>query len=394
MTKILLSLVFFSSLFVFHGHAAEPSPLQLDQTVVMSDLETPWDLAFTADGVLFFTEKCRGLSVRRTDGSVKRLFGTAGSALVATDFFCAGQTGMHGIALDPDFANNRYLYVYMVARQESIRTNRVVRLTVAADYTSVSDRTDLVKDIPFKDAGNHWGEAGAHSGGRIRFGPDGYLYITTGDNHNGTLPQDLSKLGGKVLRVTSTGQAAPGNNMPEGADPRIFTFGHRNVQGITFHPENGRPFISEHGPGHSDEVTALIPGGNGGWDPQPEVGVVCADNYCGYISNKASGEPTPMTDLEKFPNAMPPVWVQKDSQGMGPCTFVTGPQWKEWSGRLLVSSMAAKSLSVLAVSAEGKLQSETTAKLPQQRMRSLVLGPDGALYVATDEGQIWRVTPR
>jgi aldose sugar dehydrogenase len=274
------------------------------------------------------------------------------------------------------------------------RTNRVVRLTVDSDYTTVANRLDIITDIPYKNVGNSWSGAGIHSGGRIRFGPDGFLYVTTGDNHNGLLPQDLTQLGGKVLRVDRHGNAAPGNNTPAGGDPRIFTYGHRNVQGIAFHPTTGQPYIAEHGPGHSDEVTALVAGGNGGWDPKPEAGVSCADNYCGYISNKPDGTPTPMTDTTKFPNAMRPILVLNNSQGMGPCTFLTGSQWEGWNGRLVVGIMAVQRLDILQLDSRGVLVGTTTADLPAERMRSVVQGPDGNLYVATDGGKIWQVTPQ
>ena len=242
---------------------------KLTRTVVMTGLRDPWDIAFTPDGVMLFTEKCRGVSARLADGKTVRLFGTRGSALVAEDLFCRGQSGVHGIAVDPDFANGtRDIYVFMASNLRTPSTNRVVRLTVSADYTSVGARTDIIEDIAYKDAANGAGSAGAHSGGRIRFGPDRFLFVTTGDNHNATLPQDLKRLGGKVLRVNRDGTAAPGNNTPAGGDPRIFTYGHRNVQGITFRPAGqpnaGQAFTAEHGPNHSDEVTALVAGGNAG----------------------------------------------------------------------------------------------------------------------------------
>ena len=197
-----------------------------------------------------------------------------------------------------------------------------------------------------------------------------------------------------MLRVDRHGNAAPGNQTPAGGDARIFTYGHRNVQGIAFHPTTGQPYIAEHGPGHSDEVTPLTAGGNGGWDPKPEAGVSCADDYCGYTSNKPDGTPTPMTDTAKFPNAMQPILVLNDSQGMGPCTFLTGSQWKGWNGRLVVGMMAARRLDVLQLDSRGALVGTTTADLPAERMRSVVQGPDGNLYVATDGGNIWQVTPQ
>lgn len=226
---------------------AADSRLQLTRTVVMSGLSDPWDLAFAPDGAMLFTEKCRGLSVRTPDGAVRLLFGATGAVLAADDFFCQGQSGMLGIALDPAFDENRLVYVYMASNVGRAKINRVVRLEVGRDYAVVAGRKDIVTDIPFKQSFNRWGGAGAHSGGRIRFSPfDGYLYVTTGDNHNGPLPQDLSRLGGKILRVDRDGKPAPGNQTPAGGDPRIYTYGHRNVQGIAFHPVTGQPFASEH----------------------------------------------------------------------------------------------------------------------------------------------------
>ena len=368
---------------------------RLTRTVLMSGLSDPWDLAFTPDGEMLFTEKCRGLSVLRKDGSVRRLFGTKGAAVLAEDFFCRGQSGMNGVAVDPDFARNRFVYVYMPSRIGSPATNRVLRLTVDNDNSKVSDRRDIVTDIPLKNSLNLWGGAGAHSGGRIRFGPsDGFLYVTTGDNHNGSLPQDLKSLGGKVLRIDRNGEAAPGNKTPSGGDPRIFTYGHRNVQGIAFHPGSGRPFSCEHGPGRDDEVTPLVPGGNGGWDPKPEPGVDCASNYCGYTSNKRDGTPTPMTDTGKFPDAMRPSWNNNGvSEGMSPCVFLSGAKWKSWEGRLAVGFLRGQRIDILNLDQAGMATGKLTVPgIPSERIRTLVLGPDQALYVSTDDGEIWRIT--
>ena len=376
--------------------AADGKEPGVSRTVFLSGLSEPWDLAFAPDGAMFFTEKCRGLSVRRTDGTVHRLFGATGAAVVAGDFFCQGQSGMLGVAVDPDFAGNRFVYVYMASNLDNERSNRVVRLTVDAGYTRVSGRRDIIAGISYKREANRWGWAGAHSGGRIRFSPfDGFLYVTTGDNHNGPLPQDLNRLGGKVLRIDRDGEAAPGNHTPAGGDPRIFTCGHRNVQGIAFRPGDGRPFSSEHGPGHNDEVTPLTAGGNGGWDPQPETGVACASNYCGYISNKKDGTLTPMTDLAKFPNALRPSWSNRGvSEGMSPCVFLSGGQWQAWDGRLAVGFLRGARIEILQMDTDGMTTRNTTVSgIPAQRMRALVQGPDGALYVAVDAGEIWRLAP-
>ncbi len=369
----------------------------LNRTVIVSGLDRPWDVAFTPDGVMLYTEKCRGLSARFANGTTVRLFGTTGSSLVAADLFCEGQSGVHGVAVDPDFATGtRNVYVFMASNlTTNPRTNRVVRLTLGADSTTASARTDIITDIAYKDAGNGVGGAGAHSGGRVRFGPDRFLYVTSGDNHNATLPQEPQRLGGKVLRVDRNGAAAPGNNAPQGFDPRIFTYGHRNVQGITFRPAGqpnaGQPFTAEHGPNHSDEVTALVAGGNAGWDPKNRPGLTCPDNYCGYAGNPTT---MPMTDTARFPSAMPPSWIYNGGgRGMGPATFLDGAQWKGWNGRLAVGIMGGERIVVLQLDAAGMTTGDVTANLPSARGRSLVQGPDGSLYVATDGGEIWRVVP-
>lgn len=369
---------------------------KLTRTVVLSGLKEPWDLAFTPDGAMLFTEKRRGLSARLSNGTIRRLFGTAGSAVVARDLFCQGQSGMLGVAVDPNFKDNRFIYVFMASDLNDQKTNRVVRFVVDTGYTTVSQRRDIITDIPYKGSPNIWGRSGAHSGGRIRFSPfDGFLYVTTGDNHNGPLPQDLTRLGGKVLRIDRDGNAAPGNNTPAGGDPRIFTYGHRNVQGIAFRPGTGQPFSCEHGPGHSDEVTALVAGGNGGWDPKPDPNVSCISNYCGYTSNRSDGSPTSMTDMAKFPEALRPSWTNKGvSEGMGHCIFLNGKQWQGWDGRLAVGFLRGARIDILQLDAVGMTTGHTSISgIPGQRMRSLVQAPDGVLYVATDAGEIWSLAP-
>lgn len=374
--------------------ATEPT---ITRTTVVAGLSNPWDIAFTSDGTLLFTERGRGLSAR-VGGTNRLLFGTAGSALVAGDLIVQDQSGMLGVTVDPDFATNRYVYVYMASTTPSATlqqgtNNRVVRLTVNADYTAVANRTDIVTGISYA--------GGAHSGGRIKFGPDGYLYITTGDNRIGEVPQDVRVLGSKVLRVDRNGNAAPGNNSIADADPRIFTTGHRNTQGIDFRPAGlanaGRAYTGEHGPGHDDEVTPLTAGGNAGWDPlcRPEM-----TGYCGY------SRATSMTDLTRFPAAMPPLWQTGGfggrtgaSEGMGDVAFLRGPQWRSWDGALAVALMAGRRIEILRTDAAGTALVSRTALFtnlsPRVRIRALELGPDGALYATVDDGgEIWRIAPQ
>ncbi len=382
------------------AQTAAPSAPSFDVTTVLNNLDDPWDVAFAPGGAMLFTEKCRGLSVRLANGTVRKLIGnTRDYVLNAKDFFCQGQSGVHGVAVDPSFAQGqRFVYVFSASdlRKEP-RTNRVIRVRVSDDWSRVTDRVDIVDDISFKEAGI-LGSAGAHSGGRLRFGPDGYLWITTGDNHDPGLPQDPKRIGGKVIRVDRDGKAAPDNKAPAGFDARIYTYGHRNPQGIAFRPAGqsaaGQAFTGEHGPNHTDEVNALVAGGNSGWDPRNRPGLDCwKSGYCGY-----AGDPKtmPMTDFTRFPQAMRPVWENDArSQGMGPVEFLNGSQWGAWNGALAVSFMRDRRLDLLTLDSAGKLNRVTTVKMPTDlRIRSLIQGADGALWAALDGGQIVRMTMR
>lgn len=391
----------------------------LTHSTVLSGLDSPWDMAFLADGTMFFTEKCRGLSVRLPSGDVKALLGMNGSegyASRADDLFCEGQAGMQGVAVDPDFDDNRFIYVYVTSSMTAPGSNRLMRLTVSGDLGAVLERSDIVEDVPYKpEATDHpFGGPGAHNGGRVRFGPDGHLYLTTGDTHNGEVPQSPTLLGGKVLRIDRDGNAVADNDPPDGFDPRIFTYGHRNVQGVAFRPSDGQPVVAEHGPWHSDEVTVLANGGNGGWDPRPNMAGRgdCPAGYCGYMPNQMDGmDPIerakfmPMTDTGTYPDAMPPAWTNNGlSQGMSSAVFLRGEQWGAWDGRLAVGIMGIgfggtpldMRIDVLELAEDGLSVTEvTTMSLPMTagRFRSVVQGPDGHLYAAVDQGEIYRLTP-
>ncbi|MCG6121298.1 MAG: PQQ-dependent sugar dehydrogenase [Microvirga sp.] len=392
----------------------------LTYEVVLSELDNPWDMAFLPDGTMFFTEKCLGLSVRSASGDVTKLLGmkdSEGYASTADDLFCEGQAGMNGVAVDPEFEQNRFVYVYSASNMADPATNHVIRFTANDDLTELSDRTDIVDDIVFKPAASDhpFGGPGAHNGGRIRFNPgDGFLYVTTGDTHNSAVPQSPTLIGGKVLRIDRDGAPAPGNNPPEGFDPRIFTYGHRNVQGIAFRPGTNDVVITEHGPWHSDEITVLKAGGNGGWDPKPNMAgrADCPGNYCGYSPNQMEAmDPAerarfmPMTDKTTYPDAMPPAWNNNGlSQGMASAVFLTGDQWKDWNGKMVVGFMGigihgtplGQRLDVVDVADDGLSVEVETVPLPMPagRFRSVVEGPDGDLYVALDEGFIYKLTPK
>ena len=386
--------------------------------------ESPWDMAFLNDGTMFFTEKCKGLSVRTPNGDVKRLLGVGGSsgfAKVKDDLFCDGQAGVQGVAIDPDFDSNRYVYLYSSSRGAN-RTyggynNILMRMKVGSSMADVSDIVEIINDFGYKPKkSNHpFGGPGAHNGGRVRFGPDGFIYVAIGDNHSGEGPQSPTQLRGKILRVDRDGKAAAGNKPPAGFDSRIFTYGHRNPQGIAFRPGTGEVFVSENGPWHSDEVTKLENGGNGGWDPRDNVNgrPACPDGYCGYSPNQMGALPPkeraafmPMTDLKAYPNAMKPAWNNNGlSQGMCGSVFLVGKQWKEWEGRMAVGyagigihgTPTGNRIDILDISKDGKSAKREELLWPTfaGRFRHVSLDHQGNLYVADEaSGMIYKVTPQ
>jgi glucose/arabinose dehydrogenase len=390
---------------------------------VFQQTENPWDMAFLPNNTMFFTEKCKGLSVRLPSGNVNKLLGVGGStgfAAVKSDLFCDGQAGVQGVAIDPDFSQNRYIYLFSSSKGGN-RTyggynNIVMRMKVNPSMDGIFDIVEIINDFGYKPLkSNHpFGGPGAHNGGRLRFGPDGFLYATIGDNHNGAGPQSPTELRGKLLRVDRDGAAAPGNNPPAGFDKRIFAYGFRNPQGIAFRPGSGDVYLSENGPWHSDEVTKVVNGGNGGWDPRDNVNGrgACPDGYCGYSPNQMGALPQAeraafmsMTDLKAYPNAMKPAWNNNGlSQGMCGSVWLVGKQWKEWEGRLAVGyagigihgTATGNRIDILDVAKDGSSAKREELLWPTfaGRFRHLSQGADGALYVADEaSGNIYRVTP-
>jgi glucose/arabinose dehydrogenase len=373
-----------------HGSKGMKVP-KIGSMVVMSGLENPWDMAFTADGSMFYTEKCKGLSVKTASGKVNALYGMKGSKgykSAGNDLFCEGQAGMLGVVLDPNFKKNRKL-----------------------DLTKVSDRTDIVKDIQYKpfESNQPFGGPGAHNGGRMAFGPEGYLWVGTGDRHRGVCPQDNSLVCGVVLRIDADGKGHPKNKIK--ADQRFYTYGHRNVQGIDFRPSDGQAFTAEHGPWHNDEITALVNGGNGGWDPHEKRAGrgACPDQYCGYEPNQMEGMTpavraayTPMSDT-RFDDLMFPAWQNNGySQGTGSAAFLTGKNWGIYEGRLATGIMGigfggtpgGMRIDIVDIATDGE-SVKSVIHMPvgvSKRFRGLEMGPGNALYASTDEGEIYKIS--
>ncbi len=364
---------------------------QLTRSVFVGGLTAPRDLAFAPDGTLFYIERAAGLSLRRTNGSRLRLFAPA-------DLVADGFGGMFGLAVDPKFNANRHVYVFMTSRLSGSRDHRIVRLTIDPAYLGIRERKDIVvgigAELPPPQKGP---KREPHVGGRLRFGPDGFLYVSVGDLRDPAGPQARNALTGKVLRVDRDGGAAPDGEIDSNTDSRVFALGFRQPTGLTFHPATDALFVAEDGAGH-DEITQIKQGDNGGWDPR------CAsagnEAYCGEPTTDKLKSVVAMTDLGKHATAAQPHWTNFNrAQGMAGAEFLRGTHWKAWNGALAVAFASGKRLDVLRIDAKGNVLAHMPAliQLPVG-IRAVVQGPDGSMYVATEGkpggDEIWRVAPR
>lgn len=216
--------------------AVPPTPQNAGS--VATNLASPWGLAFLPDGSTLVSER-NTARIKRIAGGTVTTIGTVPGVRPA------GEGGLHGLAVSPNFNNDRLIYAYFTAAND----NRVVRMTF---NNGLGTPQTIVSGIP---------KANIHNGGRLAFGPDGMLYISTGDANQSSRAQSMSSLGGKILRVTPTGAAAPGNPT---SGSRIWTLGHRNVQGLAFDGA-GRLYASEFGQNTWDELNLIQAGRNYGW---------------------------------------------------------------------------------------------------------------------------------
>ncbi len=346
---------------------------QLEVEVVADNLSIPWDLAVTPDGTVLFTERRGRLKVVRRDGTVQRVRANL------NDLFVAGESGLLGLVLSPDFAETRRFYTCQAAVAPD-RQIQVVGWTIDDDYQRATRFANpLVADIPLT--------FGRHGGCRLRFGSDAQLYIATGDSAVSEHPQSLTSLGGKVLRVDPlTGEGSVGNPFVSSANAdtrRIYTYGHRNLQGLALRPGTDQMWSVEHGPSTDDEVNLLVPGGNYGWDPGP-----------GY------DEGVPMTDLEKFPDAVEAKWATGSTTlALSGGIFIDGRNWGTLDGTFAVAALKAQSLRFLRFDAQGNLEQLTVSPELNNtfgRLRTPMMGEDGAFYLTTANGsndKILKITP-
>jgi glucose/arabinose dehydrogenase len=337
----------------------------LEVQVVADGLDHPWDVAEAPDGTLLVDERAGGLTAVLPDGTVQEVRADFG------DLFARGETGLMGLTLDPVFAGSRRFYTCQGVTSGGSSSIAVIAWTMAPDWSAATRVADpLVGGIPVNQ------QSGRHGGCRLRFAADGALLIGTGDSTVGTFPQDPGSFGGKVLRAdAATGEVA------------VWTSGHRNVQGLAVRPGSGQVFAVEHGPDRDDEVNLQQPGGNYGWNPEGSGG--------------SYDQSVPMTD-PAIPGAIPAVWSSGEpTLATSGATFLDGDQWGAYDGLLVVALLKAQGVLALRLDADGDLQQQF--HLPELegtrgRIRSVLQGADGALYLTTDNGggadTLLRVTPR
>ncbi len=306
-------------------------PQQYDVTTVASGLEVPWGIAFLGDGRAVVSQRKSGQVVAITpDGTISPVL-----TLPSVD---QGEGGALGLAIAPgDTGANPTVYAYITTAGD----NRVVKFTLGSDTV-----TPVLTGIP---------AASNHNGGRIAFGPDGFLYVATGDATVRPDAQDQTSLAGKILRITTDGQPAPGNPFP--GSP-VWSLGHRNVQGLTWDAE-GRLYESELGQDTYDEVNIIVAGANYGW---PEVEGVGGDpTYVDPISVWTTDESSPSGAL-----------IAKDSALVA------------WNGDLFVAGLRGARLWRLDLNPDGTVAGREALLTGEYgRLRTVVQAPDGSIWVAT-----------
>lgn len=305
--------------------------------VIAGNLYIPWALEVSDDGRLFFTERNGNLRVIE-DG----VLNPEPVHTFAAPFASTGEGGLMGLALDKEFASNGFIYLMYTYEEDEGLFNRVVRMQIT-DHTASGEEI-LLDRIP---AGRY------HNGGRIKIGPDGYLYITAGDAGSRNLAQDVNSLAGKILRIGTDGNIPSGNPFP--GSP-VYSLGHRNPQGLAWNSQNVL-YASEHGETAHDEINIIQPGGNYGW---PVV-----------------------TGNEGNADFIRPL-IQSGNETWAPSgiAFVTdGP----WSGKLIVSALRGAELLTLTLDAAGTQVTALERFLQGRygRLREACQAGDGSIYLTT-----------
>ena len=343
---------------------------ELDVEVVNDELDHPWDVADIGEDRFLVTERDRAV-LSLIEGGERREI-----PLEDNDIWTSGETGLMGLEIDPDFAENRRIYTCQ--GWNGGEDVRVISWTLDAGMTRATQERTLIDGFPTT--------SGRHGGCRLLISADGALWVGTGDAANEENPRSLDSLGGKTLRLDpETGEPWPGNPWAGDKGPRRFitSFGHRNVQGLAQRAD-GTIWSIEHGPDRDDEVNEITLGGDYGWNPGS-----------GY------DESVPMTDQDLPGEQIEAAWAS------GNPTVATGggifipvqDRWGAYGGALAVAVLKDQELRILSFDESGKLTEDRSPEVMKDhgRLRTVSLAADGDLLVTTDNGGedvLLRVTPR
>ncbi|SEQ19159.1 Glucose/arabinose dehydrogenase, beta-propeller fold [Lentzea xinjiangensis] len=328
-----------------------PAPRGLKVEEVAGGFQHAWDIGFRRDGSVLVTERPGRIKLVR-DGRVTPVDVDLG------DVQARGEGGLMGLVIHPD--DQRFTVCYNTADDVRLVTFRL-------DGTKATKVKDLLTGMPSN-------QSGRHSGCRPTLAPDGTMYVATGDIAQARNPQDRTSLGGKVLRIDpETGEGAQGNPFASSGNAnerRVYSYGHRNVQGVVFRPDSDQVFSAEHGPDVDDEVNLLRAGGNYGWDPSK-----------GGTQNRYD-EDVPMTDRQRFPDAVPAVWSSgSPTEAICQAAF--------WNGKLAITALKGSKLLLFTLDGTGRVQDVSIpAELDDSygRLRAARTAPDGSLYITTSNG--------
>lgn len=346
--------------------AAAPTPVI---TTVASGLTIPWDVTWVGSTMLFDERPGRLWSLQ-PGGTPQRV------SLDLPPIFTNSESGMLGMVADPNAASNGLFYTCLsVAKDDGTAKDVEVWKWQLTDATTAVKVKTLITGIPVNK--------GRHNGCRLRFRSSDRLYIGTGDAAQGTNPQNLKSLGGKVLRVTADGTPPSTNPFyAKGGNARyVWTYGHRNVQGLAHRTDGVDQMWSvEHGPSRDDEINRIIGGTNYGWSPTP-----------GYNESRA------MTDTKRYPKAKTARWRSgSPTVAPGGATFLNGSQWGDWNGHLAVGLLKGQGILLFRVTGTETVRRVTEIATTYGRVRAVQQGPDGALYFTTSNGDgldgVYRLT--
>ncbi|SHM41988.1 Glucose/arabinose dehydrogenase, beta-propeller fold [Chitinophaga jiangningensis] len=342
---------------------------KIKKEILTSGLTSPWGIAELPDGRLLVTEKAGNMRIVKTTGEV------SGQIMGLPAVNAAGQGGLLGVCLDPDFATNRTVYWTFSEAVAGGNLTSVGKGRLAADEKTIEGATVIYHALPRRTSSLHYGS-------RILFDKTGNLVISTGEGSNldtRPLAQSVTAVLGKIIRITKTGQAAAGNPVFEGAGalPELYSIGHRNPQGLAFHPVTGELWECEHGPRGGDEVNRIQPGRNYGW-PIITYGI------------EYSGEP--IGDAIQQKNGMEqPVYYWDPVVSPSGMTFYAGKRVPEWENNLFLGALSGQHIVRLVFSNNKVIGEERLLAGEGQRFRDIIQGKSGALYAITDQGRLYRI---